>query len=146
VGGHDIWSAYWEEFFEKAAEHPLYQKAQRDIAAVDYFTKGVDLCIHFGFTTQAELAVAFDACVQHGSGGSPESWEKRFAEKGEEPRKGAIARFWRARKKHGENMTIHHVMDEFGARKSRRMKVYTHADPWVNYTNLEDFEFALEKL
>jgi hypothetical protein len=37
-------------------------------------------------------------------------------------------------------------MDEFGARKGRRMKVYTHADPWVNYTNLEDFEFALEKL
>lgn len=146
VGGHDIWKAYWEKFFEKAADHPLYQKAQRDIAAVDYFTKGVELCIYYGFSTQAELAVAFDACVQHGSGGSPQSWEKRFREDGDEPRKGAIARFWRAHKKHGDAMTIQHVMAEFGALEKRRLKVYTHADPWVNYTNLDDFEFELEQL
>lgn len=85
VDGYDLWKGPWPDVFERAADMPEFREAQRNIAIRQYFWPAVDICRRYDLTTQADLAVVFDMCVQYGVRGC----KKKFAN--DEPNPSAIS-------------------------------------------------------
>lgn len=73
VDGADLWQAPWTQRFDRAAEQPVFQLAQRIIAATDYLFPAIQLVRLLGAKqiSQEDLAVAFDMCVHMGPGPLP---------------------------------------------------------------------------
>jgi hypothetical protein len=73
VDGADLWEAPWTDRFDRAAEEPVFQLAQRIIAAADYLFPAIQMVLQLGALnpSQEDLAVAFDLCVHLGPGPLP---------------------------------------------------------------------------
>lgn len=119
VLGHDLWEPFWTECFERAAGKEYFRKAQRAVAREGYFDPAIELCEEYGLSGQADLAVAFDMCVQFGVGG-------------------ASKRFKRAKAAHGDAMSILDVVDEIEEehRRDRRLRIIEKAEVFVVYEDL----------
>ena len=119
IGGKDMWEKPWTTRFDVAASKDYFRKAQRIAARKSYFDPAVELCKAYGFSGQGELAVTFDMCVQFGAGGCKRRYKK-------------------AKKAHGDAMTILDVIDEIKAphRRNRRLRIIEKSETFVVYLEL----------
>jgi len=115
VHGHDLWSPYWTRRFKAASKFGWWKRAQHEIAYEEYFEPMLITAREVGLMGAGDLAVLFDAAINHGVAGMRSRVE------------GALER-------HGKAITITHVINEFGPSKhTRRWNAFEGVDWWVNY-------------
>jgi len=120
VDGHDLWRGPWNERYDELAEHECFKQAQRIVANEFYLVPALALARQYGWSSQTEIAVLFDMCVQFGPGNS---------------RKGAEGYLARAKRKYGDDADLITCLNILSAgHKNRRLKVASQTKPWVHYT------------
>lgn len=122
VGGHDLWRGPWNERFDALAEIELGKQAQRNIARADYLVPALDICREYGWSTQQEIGVVFDMCVQFGPGS-------------ETGTKGARPLLKRALRAYGVSSTLLKRLEILNREaRERRLKIASELSSRVRYT------------
>lgn len=64
----DLWEGTWLARFQAAGGVPVFQEAQMEEAMVSYLKPALKICKRFGVRSAKGIAIAFDRCVNMGTG------------------------------------------------------------------------------
>lgn len=119
VDGHDLWEGPWNERYDELGDTEFGKQAQRLGAKDGYLLPALSICRGYGWSSEVEISVVFDMCVQFGPGSDS---------------RGARKYLKQAKAKYGEDAGIIQCLNILSSgHRDRRLKVASLARANVFY-------------
>lgn len=125
VAGFDLWddAGPWVERLRRAADDPAHQEAQRMVMRLGFLAPAWALAQRYGWTSQSDVAIIFDICVQMGPSYIPQTlWPLVERERPTDAR-----------------ALLEHLRQDH---RERRLRVFSDMAWWQHYQNTPGQELA----